>query len=92
MNTRRLRTTLFALCFFATDIHAATVGTIRFTGLVFEPASAAVLCDARRKTKLEQTRQTYPLSQAKMVLSSDVLDYFASYASKDAALVSVTYL
>ena len=92
MNTRSLRITLFALCFSATGTHAATSGVIRFTGGVSEPASAAITVDVHTRIQLQQTRQTYPLNKAQAMLSSDVLNYFATYAPKDAALIRVTYL
>jgi hypothetical protein len=92
MKTRYVLITLFALCMHATSIHAATSGAIRFSGLVYEPASAAVTFDASKHRQLEQTRQTCSLSTAQAVLLSDVLNYFATYAPKDAKLVSVVYL
>lgn len=92
MKTRHVLIALFALLFPATGTYAATSGAVRFSGLVYEPASAAVTFDAYKQRQLEQKRQTYSLKAAQIMLTSDVLDYFATYAPKDAELVSVIYL
>jgi hypothetical protein len=92
MKTCYVSLTLLALACSTTGIHASTTsGVVRFTGLVFEPASAAAAADARNPSAPEQSRRTCPLSQAQAMLSSDVLDYFATYAAKDAKMVSVAY-
>jgi hypothetical protein len=92
MKTRNVSLTLLALACSATSIHASTAsGVIRFTGMVFEPASAALTVDSHNQAALEQSQHIYPLSQAQVMLSSDVLNYFATYAAKNAKLVSVTY-
>ncbi len=92
MKTRHVLIALFALLFPATGTYAATSGVIRLSGLVYEPASAAVTFDAYKHGELEQKRQTYSLSAAQTMLASDVLNYFATYAPQDAELVSVIYL
>jgi len=76
----------------ATAAHAGTSsGTITFTGRVCAPASAAIYADSRKQIAYVRDERVQPLRDARAALSSDVLDYFATYAPSNAKLVSVAY-
>jgi hypothetical protein len=91
MKICRNSTAFVVLVMSTTSLHANTAsGVIHFTGLVYQAASAS---KAFHTTATQQARtvQTYSLDKAQAMLHSDVLDYYASYAPKDAAVVSSTY-
>jgi len=72
---------------------AATTGsgTIRFTGDVYSPASAATALRTANTPRAPNEAKTYALRNAQRMLPCEILDYFATYAAKDAKFVSVTY-
>jgi hypothetical protein len=79
----------------ASATHASPVsssgGTITFHGAVQRFTMAPSENKRGDYPDLGMTTNTLPISKARTVLSSDVLDYFASYAKPDAKLVSTTY-
>jgi hypothetical protein len=83
-----------ALCLLCmADIHAATTsgGTITFNGSIAQTASASMTAVRSSQAEPVQTTQVYALAEAQRRFSSDVLDYFATYAPGNAKLISVTY-
>jgi hypothetical protein len=71
-------------------LHANTAsGYIRFTGRVYQAASASRAFHST--TRQARTVQAYSLDKAQSLLHSEMLDYYASYAPKDATVVSSTY-
>lgn len=66
-------------------------GTIRFTGAIV--ASTAVPAAARMplQAQPDQAVTIEPLMQARMRLSSELLEYFAQYAKPQTTLVSTVY-
>ncbi|RDS80483.1 hypothetical protein DWU98_13775 [Dyella monticola] len=78
---------------FAHDVLAATTasGIIQFTGKVYAPASAAMALSTSNASRSLNEAQTYALRNAQRMLPCEVLDYFATYAAKDAKFVSVSY-
>lgn len=94
MNTRHLLITLLvatAPAIAGTHATASQGGTITFNGFLSQPASTAVAFDTGAPSVLAQSKQVMSLGEARTKLSSNVLDYFATYAPKDAQFVSVTY-
>ncbi|GLQ97517.1 hypothetical protein [Dyella mobilis] len=83
--------TLCLLCM--ADVQASTTsgGIITFRGGIVQMASASSPATPHNHAELAQTSQAYALRDAQRKLSSDVLDYFATYAPKNAQLISVTY-
>ncbi|RUL66163.1 hypothetical protein EKH79_05630 [Dyella dinghuensis] len=94
MKTRKLPLALLALSFFyATSAHAAAAsGTIHFTGLVYQPASASMDVQTSRADAPIATKKVDSLRNFRNAMQRDALDYFDTYAGKDAKVVSVTYL
>jgi hypothetical protein len=91
MKTRKLALALIALSLYGTNTHATGVsGVMRFTGLVYVPASAAIVSDTTACDSIAD-RHVDSMNHAQSTLHSDVLDYFATYAAEDAKLVSVSY-
>jgi hypothetical protein len=91
MKTRKLALALIALSLYATSTHATNASAaMRFTGLVYVPASAAIVSDTTAYASIAD-RHVDSMSHAQSTLHSDVLDYYATYAAKDAKLVSVSY-
>jgi hypothetical protein len=66
-------------------------GTITFHGAVVRETSLPSPAGAYNPAGLAGAATVLPLNEACARLSSDVLDYFATYAHHDAKLVSVTY-
>jgi hypothetical protein len=96
MKTYKLPLALLALFLLsATTVHAnSSSGTVRFTGSVYLPTSASVDYQASRTNApvaAEQTDSLQHFRQAKPC-AADMLDYFETYAAKEAKVVSVTYL
>jgi hypothetical protein len=77
-----------------TGTHASTVstgGTVTFHGSIQRSTMSLPQNRHSDNPNLGITTSALPLSKARTLLSSDVLDYFASYAKPDAKLVSSTY-
>lgn len=94
MKTRKLPLALLALSFFyATSAHAgAASGTIHFSGLVYQPASAPMDVQTSRADVPIASKKVDSLRDFRNTMQRDMLDYFETYAGKDAKVVSVTYL
>jgi hypothetical protein len=94
MKTRKLPLALLALSFFyATSAHAGTAsGMIHFNGLVYQPASASMDAQTTRADAPIATKKVDSLRDFRNTMQRDALDYFDTYAGKDAKVVSVTYL
>ncbi|HTC25626.1 hypothetical protein [Dyella sp.] len=94
MKTRKLPLALLALSFFyATTAHAgAASGMIHFTALVYQPASASMDVQTSRADAPIATKKVDSLRNFRNIMQRDTLDYFETYAGKDAKVVSVTYL
>ncbi|WP_430389543.1 hypothetical protein [Dyella sp. 20L07] len=91
MCHRRLSIALFAITLFATTAHAAHSGSIEFRGRIFAPASAFMANQMHNQAHAMQMTHTQTLAEARVALSVDALNYFATYARGNAALVSATY-
>jgi hypothetical protein len=75
-------------------VHAATLtsmGTITFHGTLTRDTSPSSSDGTDNQTSLVITTTILPLANARTIFSSDVLDFFASYAKPGARLISVTY-
>lgn len=84
---------ILAGIFFA-PIHAAPFkasGTIRFTGAIVAPTAVPVITGMPLQTDFALTTTVEPLMQARMQISSELLDYFAQYAKPQTTLVSTVY-
>jgi type 1 fimbria pilin len=94
MKTRKLPLALLALSFFyATSAHAgAASGMIHFSGLIYQQASASMDVQTARTDAPIATKKTDSLRDFRNTMQRDALDYFETYAGKDAKVVSVTYL
>lgn len=94
MKTHKVALGLLALSFFyATSAHAgAASGTLRFIGLVYEPASASMDAQTSRADAPIAAKKVDSLRNFRNTMQRDALDYFGTYAGKDAKVVSVTYL
>jgi hypothetical protein len=93
MMARNVSTLLVGLVLSVTSAQAATTtGVIRFTGMVFEPASASMAfsADNQQRSSAHLTRID-SLNKTAGTLHCDALDYFSTYAANDAKVVSVTY-
>jgi hypothetical protein len=66
-------------------------GTITFHGAVVRETSLPSPTGVYNSESLADRTTVLPLHEACTRLSSEVLDYFATYAHRDAQLVSVTY-
>lgn len=93
MKARKLSLALIALSlFYATGAHATGASSsIRFSGLVYAPASASVAFSTPDNLATIASKQVYPLRDARTLMPSDLLDYFAAFASAKASVVSVSY-
>ena len=90
MKIQRTAIAFVVLAMSTPCLHAnSATGYIHFTGRVYQGASAS----RAFHTTIQQARttQTYSLDKAQALLHSDMLDYYASYAPKDATVVSSTY-
>lgn len=65
---------------------------MHFTGSVYRPASASVDFQSVRTNASVATKQIDSLQAFRQTKPLDILDYFETYAAKDAKVVSVTYL
>jgi type 1 fimbria pilin len=94
MKARKLPLALLTLSFFyATSAHAgAASGTIHFTGLIYQPASASMDVQTSRADTPIVTKKVDALRNFRNTTQCEALDYFETYAGKDAKVVSVTYL
>jgi hypothetical protein len=92
---RRLCSASLLVLLSAVGAHASTVssvGTITFHGAIRQytmPLSESRMGD---HPALGATTSIVSVSKARTVLSSDLLDYFASYAKPEAKLVTTAYL
>jgi len=78
----------------ATAAHATKAvsgGTITFAGSVRQNTVVVSPNGTSDHPDIIATIKILPVSKARTMLSSDVLDYFATYAKPDAKLVSSTY-
>lgn len=83
---------LLALPWYAASAHAAnTTGTVRFIGSLVEPASAPAPSSAPTTHAPIAEKREDLVSEMQMSLHSDVLDHFATYAAKDAKLLTVSF-
>jgi type 1 fimbria pilin len=94
MKRRKLPLALLALSFFyATSAHAGTAsGSIQFTGQVYQPASASTDFQTSRADAPVATKKIDSLREFRKTMHREALDYFDTYAGKDAKVVSVAYL
>lgn len=94
MKTYKLTLALLALpLLYAAPVQAGSAsGTIRFTGSVYRPASASMDFQAVRTNASVATKQVDSLQAFHQTKPFDLLDYFDTYAAKDAKVISVTYL
>ncbi|GAB2570652.1 hypothetical protein ISP15_02070 [Dyella jejuensis] len=87
----------FAMLIFTSSLaftsQATTVsgGVIYFTGVVSVPASAALVDRSPGPVSSGHSSQVNTLESARRMLFSDLLDYYATYAPKNAKVVSATY-
>ncbi|HTV86520.1 MAG TPA: hypothetical protein VME63_14045 [Dyella sp.] len=93
MKNHRISMTLAALVMSITCAHASTASSafIYFTGRVYLPASASMTFHSAGQQVPQRTMQTYSLDKAQKLLQSHVLDFYASYAPKNAIVISSTY-
>jgi hypothetical protein len=86
MKARKLPLALLALSFFyATSVHAeAASGTIHVTGLVYQPASASMDVQTSRADAPIASKKVNSLREFRHTMQSEALDYFETYAGKDA--------
>jgi hypothetical protein len=78
----------------ATSAHAASTfggGVITFQGMITRSTTPLSPTGAYSESRFSVSTMTLPLSRARVLLSSDVLNFFATYAHRDAKFVSVTY-
>jgi hypothetical protein len=78
----------------STGAHATNTvagGTISFHGVILQSTATPSPTRTYNATKLPVATTTLPLGKARQLLSSDVLDFFATYAPADAKFVSVAY-
>jgi hypothetical protein len=78
----------------ATGAHAASTvsgGVIIFQGMIMRSTTPLSPTGIYSKSGPSVVTTTLPLSQARALLSSDVLNFFVTYAHRDAKFVSVTY-
>jgi hypothetical protein len=94
MKTRKLPLALLALTFFyATSAHAGTAaGSIQFNGLVYQPASASMDAQTSRADAPIASKKVDFLRDLRKTKQCEMLDYFDTYAGKDAKIATVTYL
>lgn len=94
MKCSGLWLSLLLTCLLATGAHAANTvagGTITFQGVIMQSTATPSPTRTYNAAKLSVATTTWPLGKACQLLSSDVLDFFATYAPADAQFVSVTY-
>lgn len=93
MKTCTLALALFALPFLhvAPAEASSASGTMRFTGSVYRPASASMDFKAVHTHASVAEKQIDSLQAFRQDKPFDILDYFETYAAKDAKVVSVTY-
>jgi hypothetical protein len=88
--SRLLFVTPLLMCGAHATVHASE-GTITFHGVVTRSTSRPSPTGTYDPTSLADTTTVLSLNNARTTLSSDVLDFFATYARHDAKFVSVTY-
>lgn len=94
MNYFCVSISLLSALALATGVQASTLapgGIIHFRGAITQPAYVPMTTSTTTQVRLAEATVTLPLSKARTMLSSDVLNYFATYAPADAKLVSATY-
>lgn len=93
MKTYTLALALLALPFLhATPAQANNAsGTMRFTGSVYRPASASMDFKTIQTRASVAAKQIDSLQAFRQDKPFDILDYFETYAARDAKVVSVTY-
>ncbi|MBM7125800.1 hypothetical protein ACFFJT_16875 [Dyella flava] len=94
MKRHGLLLSLLLMPLLATGAHAANTisgGTITFRGLITQPTTASSPTGTYGKSRSSVVTTTLPLGQARLLLSSDVLNFFSTYAHADAKFVSTTY-
>jgi len=92
MKARTLSLALLTLSLYAACAHASgTTGTVKFIGRIVEPASASALLNASTVHASIADKHEDLVSQEQGLLQSDVLDHFATYATKDAKLLTVSF-
>ena len=94
MTCPTLRCSLLLTSLLATAVSAATQipgGTITFHGAIIRSTDAPSATAINAPSNLVESVSNQLLGQARTSLSSDVLDFFATYAPPDAKLISVAY-
>jgi hypothetical protein len=89
-----IRLLLLALPVLAAGAHAAdsiSGGTITFRGAVTRDTSSSARNGTYDPKNLVASTTVLPLDQAQAMLSSEVLNYFASYAKPATPLINITY-
>lgn len=94
MKTYELSLALLALPFlYAVPAQAGNAsGTMHFTGSVYRPASASMDFQAVRTNASVAAKQIDSLQTFRRTAPSDILDYFETYAARNAKVISVIYL
>jgi len=85
---------LLLACVFSSNGHATkpmSGGTIHFHGAIVQPTIAPSVARLPLQNDPATTVTVDSLTQARLLFSSDLLDYYAEYAKPDAKLVSTAY-
>jgi hypothetical protein len=78
---------------YAAPVQASSAsGTMHFTGWVYQPASASMNFHTHQTDASVAAKQTDSLQAFRQAWPCEILEYFETYAAKDAKVVSVTYL
>ena len=94
MKHRHMYVPLLLACAFSSNELAAksvSGGTIHFHGAIVQPTSVPTVARMSLQSDPATSVTVDSLIQARIRLSSDLLDYYAQYAKPDAKLISETY-